>query len=154
MKKIIKAILIIICMISIFSFSEDTGVESTKKSDTVILGVSEIFGFDHLSKKEQQFIIDIFVVPVRKSAHFIIYFTLGLLLISFFKEFSYPIKKLVFLSIFLAFLYAISDEVHQLFVVGRSGRVVDVFIDTLGASTGVFIYTFIFRKRLKESYHE
>ena len=34
-------------------------------------------------------------------------------------------------------LYAISDEVHQLLVPGRSGRVVDVFIDMQGVLLGM-----------------
>ena len=58
------------------------------------------------------------------------------------------------ISIFLSFLYACSDEVHQLFIVERTGRILDVFIDTLGASTGVFLYYFLFRKKLKEASHE
>ena len=79
---------------------------------------------------------------------------LGITLISFLREFSIPILKLLLISIFLAFLYACSDEIHQLFIVGRTGRVLDVIIDTLGASTGVFSYYFLFRKKLKEAPHE
>lgn len=36
-----------------------------------------------------------------------------------------------------AVLYAISDEVHQRFVPGRSGEVRDVVIDALGAAAGL-----------------
>jgi VanZ family protein len=32
-----------------------------------------------------------------------------------------------------------SDEFHQLFIVGRSGQIKDVFIDTFGAIFVVFI---------------
>ena len=153
-KKILKGLLVIICMITIFYFSSDNGDESTYKSDSVILRVSSFLGVDNLSKREQQNLIDTFVVPVRKSAHFFIYLVLGITLISFLREFSIPILKLLLISIFLAFLYACSDEIHQLFIIGRTGRVLDVFIDTLGASTGVILYYFLFRKKLKEVSHE
>ena len=36
-------------------------------------------------------------------------------------------------------LYAISDEVHQLFVPGRGAQVKDVFIDIAGAAVGIFL---------------
>lgn len=153
-KKILKGLLVIICMITIFYFSSDNGAESTYKSDSIILIVSSFLDVDNLSKTEQQNLIDTFDVPVRKSAHFFIYLVLGITLISFLREFSIPILKLLLISIFLSFLYACSDEVHQLFIVERTGRILDVFIDTLGASTGVFLYYFLFRKKLKEASHE
>ena len=153
-KKVLKGIFVIVCMVTIFYFSSDNGDESSYKSDSVILRVSSFFGVDNLSKKEQQNLIDTFVVPVRKSAHFTIYFILGIALVSFLREFSIPIQKLLLLSIFLAFLYACSDEVHQLFIPGRTGRAFDVFIDTLGASSGVLLYYLLFRKKLKEVRYE
>ena len=73
-RKIIKGIFVVVCMLVIFLFSSDTSVESTAKSEDVILEVTSIFG---LSSKEEQAIIDMFFVPVRKSAHFFIYFILG-----------------------------------------------------------------------------
>ncbi len=153
-KKVLKGILVIVCMITIFYFSSDNGEESSYKSDSVILSVSSFFGVDHLSKQERNDLIDTFVVPVRKTAHFTIYFILGITFISFLREFSIPVKKLLLLSIFLAFLYACSDEIHQLFISGRTGKVLDVFIDTLGASSGVFLYYLLFRKKLKEVRYE
>lgn len=49
--------------------------------------------------------------------------------------------------------YAISDEVHQLYVPGRSGEVRDVIIDTAGASLGILSYVAIRKviKQLKET---
>ena len=153
-RKILKGILVIICMITIFYFSSDNCDESSYKSDSVILKVSSFLGVHHLSKSDKESLIDTFVVPVRKSAHFTIYFILGIALVSFLREFSISIQKLLLLSIFLAFLYACSDEVHQLFIPGRTGRAFDVFIDTLGASSGVLLYYLLFRKKLKEVRYE
>src|SRR5919199_7001855 len=42
-------------------------------------------------------------------------------------------RRALGLALAIAVLYAITDEVHQTFVSGRSGRALDVGIDTLGA---------------------
>ena len=49
------------------------------------------------------------------------------------------VKYALAMSIFLSFLYAITDEIHQIFVPGRSAQFRDVLIDTLGASFGATI---------------
>ncbi len=152
-KKVIKGLIVVLCMLSIFLFSTDNSRESTSKSNRVILGITNLFHKD-LSNKEKEKIIDMFFVPIRKMAHFGIYLVLGISLISFLREFSIPILKLLLLSIFLAFLYACSDEIHQLFVPGRSGQFSDVLLDTLGASVGIFIYYLLFRKRLNYEQEE
>ena len=152
-KKIIKGFIVILCMLSIFLFSTDNSSESTRKSNQVILGITNLFHKD-LSNKEKKKIIDMFFVPIRKIAHFGIYLVLGISFICFLREFSIPVLKLLLLSIFLTFLYACSDEVHQLFVPGRSGQVSDVLLDTIGASIGVGLYYLLFRKKLKEIGYE
>lgn len=41
-------------------------------------------------------------------------------------------KRVFFYSLIISILYAISDEIHQLFTPTREGRIRDVLIDTLG----------------------
>jgi VanZ family protein len=43
-------------------------------------------------------------------------------------------------AVALAALYAVTDEVHQLFVEGRHGAPLDVGIDTVGAIAGVLAW--------------
>ena len=50
-----------------------------------------------------------------------------------------PIQYPLAMSIFLSFLYACTDEIHQIFVPGRSAQFRDVLVDTLGASFGATI---------------
>lgn len=50
-----------------------------------------------------------------------------------------PIKHPLIMSILLSFLYACTDELHQIFVPGRSAQFRDILIDTLGASFGATI---------------
>jgi VanZ family protein len=40
----------------------------------------------------------------------------------------------------LVFAYAVTDEVHQLFVSGRSGEVRDILIDTIAGALGIALY--------------
>lgn len=51
---------------------------------------------------------------------------------------SFGLKS--FLAIIICILYATSDELHQLFVMGRSCELRDVFIDSLGSVSGIIIY--------------
>ena len=146
-KKIIKFILILLCMFIIFIFSNDNGDKSTKKSDMVIVSTTRFFLGDKLSNKEYQQYIDLFVVPVRKSAHFFIYLVLGMLVISFIKEFRTIDYLSLFMAILICFLYACSDEIHQLFIPGRSGEIGDIFIDTLGSILGIVIYFVCYNRK-------
>ena len=50
-----------------------------------------------------------------------------------------PIKYPLIMSITLSFFYACTDELHQIFVPGRSAQFRDILIDTLGASFGATI---------------
>ena len=59
-------------------------------------------------------------------------------------------KKSKLIALFCMVLYASTDEIHQLFVPGRSGMVRDVFIDSIGGIIGVgitFIYENIKKKK-------
>jgi len=65
---------------------------------------------------------------VKKSAHMIVY---GILSLSYLYAFSNRNYKLSWL---LAVIYAVTDEYHQSFVMGRTSSVTDVLIfDNIGA---------------------
>ena len=138
-------------MVCIFNFSSDNGEESTEKSDGIIVRISEFFAGHHLSETERQQKIDQYVFWIRKSAHFGIYFILGFLIISNIIEYKPLDKRSILLAILFAFLYACSDEIHQLFVPGRSGKAIDVIIDTIGSYCGIEIYYFFSKIRRKRN---
>jgi VanZ family protein len=72
---------------------------------------------------------------LRKLAHLTEYAILGALLL---RALRHPAAAVV-----LAGLYAVTDEVHQLFVEGRHGAPLDVGIDTVGALAGVLAWRWI-----------
>ena len=150
----IKLVLVIAWMGLIFSFSSDNGSVSTKKSDSFILSIVEFFYNRELSANEKDEWTTYLVKPVRKGAHLFVYLILGILICNFLLEYVDISKKLVFISILVSFIYACSDEVHQLLVPGRSGQISDVLLDTAGASIGIIIFTFILRKWFKNEQEE
>ncbi|WP_422484695.1 VanZ family protein [Gudongella sp. DL1XJH-153] len=78
---------------------------------------------------------------VRKNAHFIAYFILGLLQINALYVNGLGGRKAFITALAICFLYAVSDEFHQTFVPGRSGELRDVIIDSMGSLTAIGIYT-------------
>lgn len=126
--------LAIIWMLVIFVFSAQKSEESTKLSNGagryVITTVNEVMdkGWDEEKVEEYALAID---HPVRKLAHATEYAILALL---WFGALGSKPQAVV-----IAFLYACTDEFHQLFVPGRAGLFTDVLIDTSGALAAMII---------------
>ena len=140
--KILKIFFVLFWMGLIFYFSMDSGIESTKKSDGIIIRTSEILLRRKLTEQEKTLYIEKYQVYVRKTAHFTLYFFLGLSILLLLKEFHLFCKKDILVTILLVFLYACSDEIHQLFISERSGEILDVLLDTFGGVVAVIIYFF------------
>lgn len=143
MKLIIRSILIILIIINcvvIFRFSSEPSEKSNKTSGRIVDAIVENHPkIKNLSKQEKEKKKEELVVPIRKTAHFTVYLSLGACLYLYAKTFEGEDKKKIFISLMLAFLYACSDEIHQLFVSGRSGDFRDVCIDTCGACVGILV---------------
>ena len=61
-------------------------------------------------------------------------------------QYEYPKENWrMILSILLGMLYAISDEIHQGFSPGRSPRIADVYIDTLGVILGTLLILLVIK---------
>lgn len=118
-------------MAAIFYFSSQSADVSASQSGFIRKIIESIFGISTATD---------FVV--RKLAHFCEYVGLSLLLNSA-MYFSYSETK-PFISTGIASLYAITDEVHQIFVDGRSCQFTDWLIDTAGAVTGLVIFLIIY----------
>ena len=82
---------------------------------------------------------------IRKNAHFFLYFILGIFLMFGLTAFRVRLRRASMYAFGISVLYAISDEVHQLFVDGRGGQVRDVLIDSAGAALGVVLFAVLYR---------
>ena len=75
-----------------------------------------------------------------KVLHVLVYAPLGFLMVHALSR-STSIAKLIFIGAFLAFLYGLTDEIHQVFVPGRNASALDAMAGGTGAMIGSFIYT-------------
>ncbi len=82
------------------------------------------------------------VSPYSLFFHFILYFFYG---ISAYLFFNNPKNSIIFSS-----LYALSDEIHQYFVPGRSCDPVDLLVDIVGILLGIILIYFVKKKLLAE----
>lgn len=115
-------------MVLIFFFSSQNGEQSSNLSE----GVSAFLG-DILRKIFPEDTVIFLLSYVRKAAHVFLYACLGTFVTLFFSTFSFSHKTFYFLlPIGVCFLYACLDELHQVFVSGRTGALTDILIDGIG----------------------
>lgn len=139
MKKTIFAVLLVLWMGFIFSMSCENAEESSNTSgQTIKVVLSTVPEFEKQPEEVKVNIIEELQFIVRKSAHFIGYMILGILASGLILYYG-NINKKYLLAFLICVIYAISDEIHQLFVPGRSGQVRDVLIDSAGSLLGIIL---------------
>lgn len=96
-------------------------------------------GFRELPVEKQNSVVENYQHVARKSAHAMAYLVLGVLCMT--TLYQYPIRngRRFALALAVCMGYAVTDELHQIFVAGRSGQITDVCIDTSGALLGILI---------------
>lgn len=157
LKKIIYLALIIIWMLTVYMFSNENGNESQNTSRSVTKTIVKIITYNqNISKEQELTLIENTDYFVRKLAHFSIYLLGGILIYNYINTFNIKGKRKIIISIIIGVLYAAFDEFHQYFVAGRSGRIFDICIDSLGVITGVtliYITKNINEKYLQDKFH-
>ncbi len=137
MKKIIPVLLAVL-MIAIFLLSaqpaDDSAVTSSRFAE---FAVKILFhhNYTSLTPEFRKEAVSAITFIIRKTAHFSEYALLGFLWYILLKD----TRSGMFISLSMTFLYAVSDEFHQLFVAGRSGQISDVLLDTCGGCFGVAV---------------
>ena len=135
--KWIYVIPVILWMIFIFYMSSQNGDESSSTSGVItdfIVGLLEKIRNDGAAEEES--LRSIVGFGVRKLAHMFEYGVLFFLtLLAANKTGEGKNKSTVYnkiLAVLISFFYACTDELHQLMVSGRAGRMTDVLIDMIG----------------------
>ncbi|WP_278628212.1 VanZ family protein [Thomasclavelia cocleata] len=137
MKKLKYFIPAIIWMIFIFIMSHTNGNESSNQSNFIVKIVLEFININH----------ETLSFMIRKIAHMSEYAILLLFIYyGLYKTITYKYQLLI--SLLITFIYACSDEFHQLFIPGRSGQFIDILIDTSGALIMLLII-YLWQKRKK-----
>lgn len=135
--RIILLILLLGTFYIIFGFSSQNGEKSGELSSNITKFILEKMNYDDIENYEK--ILKRTEIVVRKIAHFSIYTLVGLLLMSFVSTYNLKENKRIIISLCIGVLYATSDEIHQLFIPGRSGQITDVIIDTMGVLLGILV---------------
>ena len=125
-------ILVAICMGIIFSLSAQVANDSQELSDSIIRKIFETFG------------ITIESDLIRSIAHCLEFMGLSVLIFNAVYV-TWFLKLTPIIAFFGTVLYAITDEIHQIFVPGRAFQISDILVDSTGALIGV-IASFVILK--------
>jgi VanZ family protein len=144
-------VLVAAWMVVIFSFSARPVEQSDAQSGLFTHLVASVLtpGYSQMGTDDQDTAAEVFSYPVRKTAHVSEYALLGALVsIALVTSRRKPLPALPLkmggCALLICALYASTDEIHQLFVVGRSSQFADVCIDTAGAAIGVLsVFAFV-----------
>lgn len=119
---------------------------SKKTSGKTLIKIASTISkdFKKLPPKKQMNKVEPYQTAIRKVAHITEYAILGIF--SYVAFLLHKKKKIVLSVTSLCAIYAVTDEIHQLFVKGRACRWYDVLIDTCGALLGIMIIIYIIKK--------
>lgn len=136
---IVSAVLLSFLYAVIFSFSGQDGEQSSSVSQQISRKCVEIAddltGNQWTEEKKADY-ARMIEHPIRKTAHFMEYACMGVLVYVMWCSWVERGRRLCLLTVAWVFLSASADEFHQLFVAGRWGSFQDVCLDTLGGACG------------------
>lgn len=130
-------------MLLIFSFSQAPAEMSSETSLSVTEQLLRFFG-----QTPTQQMIESYDSFVRQAAHFGLFFILGCLV-----KIALTVSKAhhsLRNAILISSGYALSDEIHQLFVVGRAFQISDLMLDWVGCVLGIFLVLLYLKLRRKK----
>lgn len=144
MRRRVFLLLTALWMAVIFWFSSKDAASSTEDSYLVgrTAAVLLVPGFRGMSAEEQQAAVESMDHKVRKTAHFFEYTVLGALLAGVFLQPGSRRKERCLQAVrawAAGTGYAVSDEVHQMFVPGRACMWTDVMLDSTGVLAGLLL---------------
>lgn len=146
---ILRGILVVLLVwncITIFNFSSENAEKSGNTSQKVTEAITKnVKSIQKLEKSKKIEVIDKVESVIRKIAHFSIYTLLGILLMALLSTYNINTKNKIIATIIIGAVYATSDEIHQIFVPGRSGEITDVMIDSLGVCLGTAMVLWVLK---------
>jgi VanZ family protein len=91
---------------------------------------------------------------VRKSAHFVLYFILGVLTMNaLIRSPTNSSRRYILLAALICILYAAIDEWHQSWNPERSAQLTDVILDSTASLFGIFMLYYIHAKITARRHH-
>jgi len=127
---VISLVIVLSLFVLIFCLSQQNGEDSTETSGWFTSLLNFIFPFE---------LTEAFV---RTMAHFSEFACLSFFMNNLFV--SYKSKFCPVIACVLSFIYAITDEIHQIFVPGRACQFQDMMVDLAGIVSGMAVYAIIY----------
>lgn len=126
----------------IFTRSMQPAPASNQESEAVLELLQRIFP------------VELTMYQIRKAAHFLEFAVLGVLAQLMFGGVCRTWKGSILFAVVAGLVIALCDETIQLFVLGRTGQVKDIWLDLSGAISGVLIasvFRFLVRRKGKKA---
>lgn len=146
--KIIWTSIVVLWVLFIWANSLTSGEGSSKLSSGVLAFIESAFSAIGIH-------VQISSLFIRKAAHFMEYFILGVFTYSW--AFQYTNKsqrKKILYALVFATLIAAIDESIQYFIPGRAAMALDVALDVVGAIFGIICTMLILRRRASRKIKE
>lgn len=126
----ISLIIVLTLFILIFCLSHENGEESTETSGWFTNLLNFLLPFPLTESM------------VRTLAHFSEFACLSFFMNNLFV--SYKSKLCPVNACVLSFIYAITDEIHQIFVPGRACQLQDMLVDLAGIVSGMIVFSIVY----------
>lgn len=152
-KNLIKVLIwvpVILMSLFIFGFSNQEGDKSgnlSQKTAVMVVKIAGNMNFIDVNEDNVNELAERIEYPIRKLAHVTEYMVFGLLILLALYIWAFKARQLYLTAFFTSFVFACTDEIHQLFVAGRSGRFTDVCIDSAGVFIGLLMVFLISRAK-------
>lgn len=122
-------------MVVIFAFSAQTSTQSSQLSGGILGWLLQKLGL-----QESPDMLGLLHELIRSLAHGLIFFVLGWLTRRAFATMLLRPRVQMGLTLLLGLLYALSDEIHQIFVPGRACQWQDLLVDAAGIGLAIAGY--------------
>lgn len=148
LKKGVTFFILVFWMAVIFLFSAQNGTQSSGISRSVGYGIAEnrnkLF---HQEKSDEKIAkqVEAMQFVIRKGAHMSEYALLAVFVLLHVCCYERKPKGFWLWAWGFCIAFAATDEIHQLFVPGREGRVWDVCIDSIGSLMGVLVFMLCYK---------
>lgn len=144
-QRFMAAIPMLCMMVIIFLFSAKTATESDGTSIPIAQVFLNIYQriFGSMGADSYDITLRVANVLIRKAAHVTEYGILSIFVSYYIWVSGHRGKSFYIITLLISVGYAVTDEIHQLFVPGRSGRITDVLIDSVGCILGVLLFLLI-----------
>lgn len=154
--KVLIWVPVIIMAGTIFGFSKQDGEQSQGLSERVagvIIDFADDTGIITIDNNRDDY-IEMLQTPIRKGAHMSEYAVLGILVFIALAVDGVKGRLRYIAALCGSVTFAVTDEIHQLFVPGRAGKLMDVCIDACGVLIGLGVCFMIIHMTRKIKGHK